>query len=258
MRMRSTLIVCGMAAAFAVVCGVAGAQEQGEGRPERGGRGGEGRGVAGRMFDPEVAANAHELQAKHVAKSLELTDEQGQKLVQEYKNARKGLADAYSQQMQQMTPGQRPDREAMAKVSQEARDKLKTAVGAFLNEEQTGKAMEKLGAFSWRWDQMVLTLADMGLEDEAMSKAMGMVADYAAQQHKAMTEARSSDMAGMREKLRAMNEKLDADLATVLDEEQMAKWKEATETRGPGRSGRQGGAGAPEGGQAPPPPPAQQ
>jgi len=130
----------------------------------------------------------------------------------------------------------------MMEVNQAEKAKLETAIKAFLNPEQTAKALATLGAFSRRWDPMVAELDGMKLEAKANDEAMKLVADYIAESEKARQAGMTARDEGMREKLTQMKEKLDADLSKILSPEQLAKWKEATAMRGR-RSGARGGAG---------------
>jgi len=182
------------------------------------------------------------LEAGAVAKSLGLAAEQTTKLTDAYKAARESQRKAIEAAAVQQQ-GDRRDFRAMMEVNQAEKAKLETAIKAFLNPEQTAKALATLGTFSRRWDPMVAELDSMKLEPKANDEAMKLVADYVAESEKARQAGMAAPDEGMREKLTQMKEKLDADLAKILSAEQLAKWKEATATRR-GRGGARGGAGS--------------
>lgn len=211
-----------------------------------------GRGAA--AMDPAQAAKAWELEAKNVAKSIGLSDEQTTKLVDAYKAARQSYATAARAQMSQ---GERPNMQAMLELNKSERAKLAAALEGTLTPEQAEKALASLGSFNWRWDSMVLALDGMGLEEAKKEQALTKVADYVAETAKAREAAAGGgDMQAMREKGRELREKLDADLGQILSAEQLAQWKEATAMRrGPGAGGRGAGGGG-AAGQEPAPAPA--
>lgn len=194
---------------------------------------------------PERNEKAWELQAKCVAKDLELSDELSGKLVEAYKAARGSHSAAVAQLRGQQTGGGRGDMRAYQEANQAERAKFETALEGFLNEDQTAKVLATLGLFNWRWDSMVTALDGMNLDEKANAEAMKIVAAHVAESGKAMSEARASgDMESARETNRKLREKLDADLSKVLNAEQMAKWTEATAMRGRGGAGRPGGRAA--------------
>jgi hypothetical protein len=146
--------------------------------------------------------------------------------------------------------GDRRDLSGMMEIAKAERAKFETAVKAFLTPEQTAKAALTLGSLSRQWDRLSDALDGLGLDDKTKAAGMKLLADYAAESDKAM-QAAGNDREGMREKNRALKEKLDADMGKVLSPEQLTKWTEATAMRG-GRGRGQGGPGA----AGTPPPPA--
>jgi len=63
----------------------------------------------------------------------------------------------------------------MMKVKSGRKAKLETALKAFLNAEQTAKALSTLGSFNRRWDPMVATLSDLGLDEKAKTESLKLV-----------------------------------------------------------------------------------
>jgi Spy/CpxP family protein refolding chaperone len=192
---------------------------------------------------------AWELQAKTVAKDLELSDEQAGKLADAYKAARDSHSAAVASLRGQQTGGGRGDMRAFQEANQAERAKFETVLKGFLNEEQTAKALATLGTFNRRWDMMVMALDGLGLDEKAQGDAMKLVAGHVAESGKAMNAARASgNMEAARESNQKLREKLEADLGKILNAEQMAKWNEATAMRA---GDRRGGAGRPGGRQTP-------
>ena len=241
--MLSAKRVVVVAAIVALTCGMAAvAQGPGPGGP------------------PPMEKNpkAWELEAKTVAQSAGLSAELTAKLVEAYQAARESHMEAIRAKMNDKERG-RPNMGAMREVTLAERAKFETAVKAFLNPEQTTKAVETLGTFSRRWDPMVTVLDGMKLDDKAKESALKLTADYVAENAKLMqSAAASNDFDAVREKLGALKAKLDADMGKVLNAEQMTQWTAATSMRrgpGGGMGGGMGGQGrGPRGGDTPPPP----
>ncbi len=198
------------------------------------------------QIDPEKMKKAIELESAVVAQDLGLPAEQAKKLTEAYSAARK----SYMEAMRASRSGGRPDPGAMRAVSAAERGKLEAALKGFLTPEQTTKALATLGSFNRRWDQMVLCLDGMNLDEKAKKAAMKLVTDYVATSAKALeAAAAANDFASMRETSMKMKQTLDTEMAKLLSADQMKRWSEETEMRG-GRGGRMGG-GAP--GQSAPP-----
>lgn len=177
---------------------------------------------------------AWELQAKCVAQSMELSPELTAKLVEAYKAARNSQGAALRALREgggQRDPGQ------FTEVNKAEKAKLEEALKGFLNPEQTAKALATLGTFSRQWDRQVVVLDGMGLEDSVKAQAMKLVANCAVESDKVMQAAlaEGTDFRAIREKTAPLREKLDAELAKILSEEQMAKWKEGAAMRRPPR-----------------------
>lgn len=229
---RWTAIGCGMAV-FAMCAAVGFAQ---------GPVGGGGAGGVGSRLSPEEEASAWTSQAKSVATELGLADDVSAKLVDAYKAARQSQIDAIKAKLGEAGQAGPGSFNAMREVTDAERGKFETAIKAFLNEEQTGKAMGTLGAFNRRWDAMTMVLSGFNLDDAKNAEAMKLVMGYVADSDKAMREAFAAgpggDRGAMRDKMRAMKQKLDADLGKVLSAEQLQTWTNKTTMRGGGRERR--------------------
>ena len=128
-----------------------------------------------------------------------------------------------------------------AEVGAAEREKFKTALAAFLTEEQAKKAVDMLGVFNTRGDHMAHLLIGYQL-GEKLDKALDLVDTYVLEQNKLWESAsgEQADFSAQREKMTALKNDLDKGLAAILSEEQLAKWKEATTFQ---RGGGQGGGG---------------
>lgn len=216
------------------------------------------------QLSDEDRAKAWELQAKSVAKSLALNDEQTAKLVETYQATRKTFDASLRERMSQGGGGGGPNWQEAVEFAQGERTKLETALKGFLNEEQAGKAMASLGGLTGggRWDRMVLAIDQLGLDDAKKSEALAAVSNYIAESNKMMQDAAGGgNLDDMRTKGQELRGKLDAELEKIITAEQLAKWKELTPMRRGGGAGLGGGrrqegdaaAGAPPAG-APPAP----
>jgi hypothetical protein len=184
------------------------------------------------------------LQAKGVAASLGLEDENATKLADAYSASRKSLQEAI-EKLPDTGGGGAGRFEAYRKVADEQRAQLQTALAGFLTAEQADKAAATLGTFSRQWDRMVHTLAGFNLEEEKLNKALDLVAGYVTESDTAMRGVTAQgDWQTARTKIQDLKAGLDTALADVLAEDQLATWKEATTYRG-GRV--RGGAGSGEG-----------
>lgn len=201
---------------------------------------------------PEQAEAAWKLEAQHVASKLGLSEDNTTKLVDAYIKARKDYQTALEERRSSMERG--PDareamRKAMLEVADSARENLKKAVAAFLDEKQTEAAVQRLGTFDFRWDQMVHTIAGFNL-GEKQADALELINTYVIESRNLMrsrTEA-GSPPEDFREKAMTLRAKLDEDLSKILSEEQMTQWKQAVgfgggprrEGEGPGGPRREG------------------
>ena len=212
-------------------------------------------GPGGPPGPPEKNEKAWNIEANAVAQSLTLSPELTTKLADAYKAARESLMEAHRAAMK---PGERPDPAKMREVTQAEKAKFEAAVKAFLNPEQTTKAVAILGAGGRRLDPMAIALDGLNLDEKAKSAAWKLVFDYLVEADSAMpTAAAGGDRQAMREKAGTLKAKLDADMAKVLSADQLTKWNEATAMRGGWGGGQRGGLGGehkPQGAPAPPAP----
>ena len=209
----------------------------------------QGPGRAARMT-PEQLKAAWTLEAKHVAGKLELAEEATGKLVKAYTDAQTAYGEAVNKKREEMR-AEGGDREgargairtAFEEIRKSERDKFAAALAAFLTEEQAKKAVDQLGGFNNSLDRMVHVLAGFKLEDK-QAKAFDLVFAYSLEQAKLWTPGagEQQDFAALREKMTALNTKLDTDLAQILSNEQLETWKQATTFRG--RQAGGGGQGA--------------
>lgn len=222
-RKHMPILALGLAVLMTVACWTPTADAQRRGGPQ---------------LDPEKAAAAWQLQAESVAKDLKLSKENAGKVTEAYKASRKTYQEATKKLSEEQSGGDgqggrgRGRYQAFRELQQKERDNLKKALGAILKEEQVVKALASLGSFNRSWDRYVDTLAGLGLDKEALSKALAKVTVFVVDSGKAMEEAMANqDYQSMREKRGELKEALDTALAGILSEEQQTKWKEAT-TRG--------------------------
>lgn len=228
-----------------------------EGRPQPGGPGGEGRGQREAM-SPERAKAAWEAEAKTLAKSLSLSDEQTKAVVKAYEEARKGYdADMLKlrEKMRESGGGGPEAREAMEEFNKSQRDKLsKSLTDAKLSKEQVDKAMAILGQFQFHrtWDGMTDTLLGFKLEAAKQDEAMKAVGEYVAAVGKARgNPGEEIDREAMRTAQQEARKKLTDKLKTVLSEEQMRRMEAAMGMGGRRGGGEGGGPGKGKGPGAP-------
>jgi hypothetical protein len=199
----------------------------------------------GPQLSPEKAKAAWAIQAKGVATDLGLGAKDSAKLLDAYTQAR----EAFLQILKEATSegGGRGRMQAYLEMIQTGKTGLETALKEILTDEQAATAIKSLGAFSTQWDTFVDQLAGYGLSEEKMTAAVKLTREFIVGFGKVVEEAmaaqdREAAMAGMKK----LKGDLDAGLADILTEEQMAQWKKATPDRF-GRGGQrprgQGGGG---------------
>jgi Spy/CpxP family protein refolding chaperone len=178
------------------------------------------------------------LQAQGVAADLKLDDAQTQKLTDAYVAGRTSYQDAANQGRD----GDRRTRfEAMLKVANAERAKLRTALAEFLSAEQVDQVMKPLGSFNRQYDRLTAVLADFKLDAEKQQQALVLINAYAADAGSLRENTSSTpDWQGMRAKMEASKATLDAAMVDVLSESQLATWKEETAWRGRGERPRDG------------------
>lgn len=201
-------------------------------------------GGRGPRLSGEQSKAAWAVEAKYVAGTLSLSEEVSGKLAGAYEAAHTSFGAAMAKKREEMQ-NSGDDRSARwaayRKAQQETtaaeREKLKKALSEFLKEEQTIKAMEKLGIFSMRLDSMVHTLAGFTL-GEKEAKALEKVYAYALGEAKLFegSSGQQGNSEELRGKMETLKKDLDAALAGILSEEQLGQWKTATAR--PSRGGR--------------------
>ena len=198
-------------------------------------------GRGGPQLDPEKQEAAWGLQVAGVAKELGLSGEDAGKMSEAYDVVRKSYQEA-RQDLFSGGGGRGAFQELQA-ISDEERAKLKSALSEFLSEEQVDKAMPSLGSFNRQWDRFVDALAGYELDDEKQHEALAFVKVYVVDSEKARSLAMmSGDFQSIRSSNQELKETLDGQLAKILSEDHLTKWKAATASRG-GRGGRFGGGG---------------
>jgi len=213
------------------------------------------RGQRRARMSPEEAAAVWTLQATHVAGTLDLSKDQTTKLVDAYKSARENYVASYRERMEAvMSDAGQGDRRARSRAMREAQQEVAKAEIAKLEkalsgvgDEKVKKAVAQLGTFSGEWDRMVQVIAGFNLGDKqakALDLASTYNADYTAARNEAMAGGNFQAMRDLRQEYKT---KLDDGLKSILSEEQMTSWTEATQRRR--RSGVDRGGGGQRGGQ---------
>lgn len=225
-------------------------------RPARDRQPGQGGGQQRQALAPEKAKAAQELEAKGVAKRLNLNDDQTKALVKAYTDARASFTEANTKFMEEQRKAMEDgaDRSEMAQKRQDMmkkeREKFTKAVTTAISGDVATKVGNSLGSFNGQWDRFVDTIAGFNLEAAKQQDALNAVEDFVVAQTKARESAgdgtdRESQMAAMRE----TRTKLTDALKKVLSEEQMGKIQPML--GGGGRQGGGPGGGGGEGGDQP-------
>jgi len=204
----------------------------------------------------EKAKAAWDLEAKSVAKELNLSGDNIAKIVSAYAEAResyrtsleKARRDAAEKAKQSASGGDAKTQgdaktpadanagkggaarsrtpseaqKAAAEVLKTEQDKLKTALAKFLSEDQNTKAMASLGSFDRSWDAMVNTVAEFSLGEVKTIEALQPVQTYVVSIHKPRIAA-TGDAARTTNR-QARQDLLDA-MKKVLNAEQMTQFE---------------------------------
>ena len=200
------------------------------------------RGQRGPQMSPEEAQAAWTLEASHVAGKLGLSKEETTKLVDAYKKVRESYSAAIREAMEEAmaegvdTTDRQAIRQAMREIQEKTTkaetEKFAKALGAFLDEKKTKKAVTQLGSFSGSLDRMVNVIAGLKLDKAKQAEALDLVNAYVAESSAAFAKARAGgDRESMRAVFQEQRTKLNEAMAKVLSEEQLAKWTEATAWR---------------------------
>ncbi len=186
-----------------------------EGRPQR------------EPIPPEKLKEIREAQAKCVAAIAEVKGEDVDKVVKAFTAARQEYQDKAAA-LPRGQEGMQQRRELSEKSLAGLKEALTKAVGAEKTEKIIG-IFNPFGMSSFFLDRMVGDLIAFQLPKEKFEKAMVCVLNYSKDLGKAMEEARQSgSFEAVREKREKLNEALNTEMAKLLSEEQMAKWKEST------------------------------
>ncbi len=190
----------------------------------------------GPRLAPEKQEAAWTLHSTCVAKELELSGDNTKKLVTAYIAARKSHGKAMEALRGEGGGGGGQGRwQRFRELSESEGKKLETAFSEFLSKEQTKEATTTLGSFDWSGDRYIDTLASYKLGDEKLFSALKHVSGYIVDYSKARADAMAGgDWQSIRTARQELKGKLDTSLASILSEEQLSQWKEATQFRGRG------------------------
>ncbi len=199
----------------------------------------QGAGRGGPQMDPKDREAVWSLEAKTVATELGLDAEKSEKLHAAYKVSRERLQKA----VEAIPTGESNDFRARYESRRKARlaenDTFAKDLAAFLDEAQAKKAVEQLTVFFGRGDMTVKSLSDIVTNPETLLKAMKVLNAHLIKLDK---EIAGSMVEGVgvaeerRDQRSKMVEELNTEMAKILSEEEMTKWKESTADRRPGRN----------------------
>jgi len=188
-------------------------------------------------LDPEKQDAVWTLQSKSVAKDLALEGETADKLLAAYKGARQRITETVQSSFSDSDGDWRARFEKMNEIRKAEREKFGEEIKGFLKEEQAAKALETLGAFGRYWDTMTDSLSGIVTEEETLLKGTLMIGSHLAKMESS-SGGEEVSREERRERFQKSREELNEALSKILSEEQLAKWKEATESgRGGGRQG---------------------
>ncbi len=160
-----------------------------------------------------------------VAMALEISREDGGKVVEAYLSARKSYDEKAS-----ALPRTRESFEQRRELGEKAGADLKKALSDAVGAEKAEKIIGLLSPFGMtgsRVDRMVNDLLAFELPREKRTKAVLAVLEYNRDVGKAMAAAREAgSFEGAREKMQALSDGLNKTLSGILSEEQMTTWKE--------------------------------
>ena len=190
-------------------------------------------------LDPEKQDAVWTLQSKSVAKDLALEGEAADKLLAAYKGARQRISETVQSTFSDSEGDWRARFEKMNEIRKAEREKFGEEIKVFLNEEQATKALETLGAFGRFWDTMTNSLSEIVTEEETLLKGTLMIGSHLAKMENQASGGGQGEESreARRERFQKSREELNEALSKILTEDQLAKWKEATDF---GRGGRQG------------------
>ena len=234
------------------------AQDQG-GRRQRPPRGE--RQPMGQRLTEEQSNAAWQVQARTMARGLEVGQENAKKMIGLYVEARTGYAKAMDDLRTKWREASRGDREGgegeappdrrrggqrgggdearaeMAKVAETHRKKLGEGLGAFLEGRELEYATEVLGSFNPGWDNMVHAITVLKMDKEKTGQSLKVIEAHIAE---TVVLRRSGDREGQREAQASARAKLSEKMKAILDDEQFARFQQAMGGR---RGGGQRGGG---------------
>jgi vacuolar-type H+-ATPase subunit I/STV1 len=177
-------------------------------------------------LEPEVLKRVWRMEVFAAAASLKIAREDRSKLVEAYVSARQSFEDK-TRELPRTRESFEERRKLAEKAGAELKEALTKAVGAE-NAEKIIAALSPFGMMSSRLDRMVAQLIGFELPREKLRKAVGAVLEYNTELNKAFTAAREAgSFEGAREKMQALTEALNKQMAEILSAEQMATWKES-------------------------------
>jgi hypothetical protein len=195
-----------------------------------------GRGGGGWGLEPEQQEAVWMLQSKSVAQDLALDEAASEKLLAAYKGARERIGEKVRSSFEGAEGDWRERFEKMNEIRKAERETFGEEIEGFLNEDQAGKAMETLGSFGRFWDTMTHSLSEIVTDEETLFKGTLTIGSHLAKMENS-SGGDEGDREARRERWQKSREELNEALSKILNEEQLAKWKEATESRGGRRQG---------------------
>lgn len=187
-------------------------------------------------LDPEKQEAVWTLQSNSVAKDLGLEAEAADKLLAAYKGARERLGEKIRSGFEDSEGDWRERFEKINELRKAEGEVFGKEIKGFLNEEQAGKALETLGSFGGFWDSMTNSLSEIVTDEEKLLKGTLIIGNHLAKMENA-PGGDEGDREARRERWQKSREELNEALSEILDEDQLAKWKEATESRRGRREG---------------------
>jgi hypothetical protein len=184
------------------------------------------------------------LQAAVVATTLGLAEADAKTLTEAYQAARTefdaGMRDATSRGGRGGEMAKRIEKVAELRAAYAS--KLTEALGDQIGKDAVKSAVAQLTVLDRVADRFTDVVDGLSLDDSKMQKAMALIGTYSADARKASDKAvKAEDFAAIRTAREELKTALDDGMSKVLNETQLAKWKETTKMRG--RGGRGGGSG---------------
>lgn len=182
------------------------------------------------------------LQAETVAKELKLTNEQTEKLVEAYVESRERRRTVLNN-IPKPSEDKDTKRSARDKIDAEQQEALKKSLAGFLSDQQIESALLPLGSFNARWDSYVETIRQFELPEQKQNAALHLIYEYISNYVKARNAAKSQGARFSSVTARELKSTLDAGVAKLLSDEQLAKWNKETAFRSGGSNRSAGSKG---------------